>query len=36
MVDMSTPIKIYPALPTEAVQDVNAFRLQKKNQRYAK
>ena len=40
MVNTSSHIKIYPVLPTEAVQDVNAFdvnafRLQK-NQRYAK
>ena len=29
MVDTATPIKIYPVLPTEAVQDANAFRLNK-------
>ena len=29
MVDTLTPINIYPVLPTEAVQDVNAFRLNK-------
>ena len=29
MVDTATPIKIYPVLPTEAVQDVNAFRFKK-------
>ena len=29
MVDTPTPINVYPALPIEPVQDVNAFRLQK-------
>ena len=31
MVYTLSTIKIYPVLPTEAVQDVNAFRLQKIN-----
>ena len=31
MLDTSTPVNIYPVLPTEGVKDVNAFRLNKIN-----